>query len=290
MTTFLNENFLLTNKIAETIFHDYAKKLPIIDYHCHIVPREIAENRRFENIAEIWLKCGDHYKWRAIRANGFGEEFVTGSASDRDKFNAWAATLPRLAGNPLYTWTHMELKKYFGYGGVLNGDTAEAVWNLCNERLQSPDMSAVGIVRQSGVKVICTTDDPADSLVYHKEIKHNPDMGFVKVLPAFRPDKGLHIEKPGYVEYIVKLAEASGIDITSFESLVEAYRKRLDYFASLGCVTADNGFEYVPYVREGNGITADAILKKALGGGIVGDDEAAVFKTELYNGFNRQIF
>ena len=280
MSVFLSENFMLKTDIAKKLYHDYAKDIPIIDYHCHINPKDIADNTKYGNLANIWLTCGDHYKWRAIRSNGYDEKYVTGNASDYEKFLAWANTVPKCIGNPLYVWAHMELKKYFGYGGALNGETADIVWNLCNEKLQDSAFSAREIMKKSDVKLICTTDDPADSLEYHKQISTDKDFD-IKVLPAFRPDKGLHIEKAGFAEYISKLSQASGIEITCMNSLFEAYANRLDYFVSLGCRTADNGFENVPFKCECANIKGGNVLKKALAGQELSQDEIDVYKTEL---------
>ena len=277
MKNFLNEEFMLNSRTANVLYHNAAKNMPITDYHCHINPKDIADDKKYNNIAEIWLTCGDHYKWRAIRANGYDEKYVTGDASDYEKFSAWANTLPKCIGNPLYIWAHMELKKYFGYTGNLNADTLDFVWDSCNEKLKN--MSARQIMRNSNVKLICTTDDPIDSLEYHKAIrKENDDKTFdIQVLPAFRSDKGLHIEKNGFKEYIEKLSEVSGVEIKCINSLFDAYSKRLDYFVSLGCKTADNGFENVPFKRG----SADEILKKALNGQDLTQDEIDIYKTEL---------
>ena len=280
MSVFLSENFMLKTDIAKKLYHDYAKNIPIIDYHCHINPKDIADNTKYGNLANIWLTCGDHYKWRAIRSNGYDEKYIAGDGSDYEKFIAWANTVPKCIGNPLYVWAHMELKKYFGYGGVLNGETADIVWNLCNEKLQDNAFSAREIMKKSDVKIICTTDDPADSLEYHRQIAADKDFD-IKILPAFRPDKGLHIEKAGFADYINKLSQASGIEITSMNALFDAYANRLDFFVSLGCKTADNGFESVLFKRECGDIKADSVLKKALAGQPVNQDEADVYKTEL---------
>ena len=282
MKSFLCDDFMLKSETAKILYHETAKNMPIIDYHCHISPKDIADDKRYSNIAEIWLTCGDHYKWRAIRANGYDEKYVTGNASDYEKFSAWANTLPKCIGNPLYIWAHMELKKYFGYDGNLNAGTLDTVWNLCNEKLNSDSMSARQIMKDSDVKLICTTDDPVDSLEYHKMIRDDKNFD-IQVLPAFRPDKGLHIEKPGFKEYINKLSEASGVEITCMNSLFDAYSKRLDYFVSMGCKTADNGFEDVPFTREFPefNFTADMILKKALNNEKIDSPESDIYKTEL---------
>lgn len=280
MSIFLSENFMLKTEIAKKLYHDYAKNIPIIDYHCHINPKDIAENTKYNNLANIWLTCGDHYKWRAIRSNGYDEKYVTGNASDYEKYLAWANTVPKCIGNPLYVWAHMELKKYFGYGGTLNSETADIVWNLCNEKLQDDAFSAREIMKKSDVKLICTTDDPADSLEYHKQIAADKSFN-IQVLPAFRPDKGVHIEKAGFAEYIKNLSQASGIEIKDINSLFDAYANRLDFFVLLGCKTADNGFENVPFKRECDSIKADDVLKKALAGQRLSQDEIDVYKTEL---------
>ena len=275
MKNFLHGDFMLKSRAAQILYHETAADLPIVDYHCHISPKDIAEDRKYNNLAEIWLTCGDHYKWRVIRANGYGEEYVTGDAGDYDKFAAFAETLPKCVGNPVYIWAHMELKEYFGYTGILSGETCDLVWNLGLEKLSG--MSARDIIKKSGVRLLCTTDDPADTLEHHKAIKADAGFG-TQVLPAFRPDKGLHIEKPGWAGYIKALGEAADISIDNFNALCDAYIKRLDYFESLGCRTADNGFESIPFKR-GN---ADAVFGKVLGGGELTQCEIDIYKTELF--------
>ena len=212
MKAFMDKDFLLSSETAKHLYHDYAAPLPIIDYHCHLNPQEIFEDRQFENITQVWLG-GDHYKWRLMRSAGVEERFITGDATDREKFQKWAETIGLAVGNPLYHWSHLELRNYFGYEGVLNGDTAEAVWRLCNEKLK--ELSARKLIVNSNVKALCTTDDPADSLEWHKKIAEDESFG-VKVLPSYRPDKALGIEKPDYLDYLKRLGE-----ITSFAQLVE---------------------------------------------------------------------
>ena len=237
----MDKDFLLDTETAKHLYHEYAEKQPIIDYHCHLDPREIYEDRQFENITQVWLG-GDHYKWRLMRSAGKEERFITGEASDREKFQKWAETIGFAIGNPLHHWSHLELRNYFGYEGILNGDTAESVWQLCNEKLQSPDMSARNLILRSGVKALCTTDDPADSLEWHQKLA--ADKSFpVKVLPSFRPDKALGIEKPDYLSYLNRLGQ-----IDSFAALTEKLLERLDYFCSLGCRVSDHGMEAVPFV------------------------------------------
>ena len=248
----------------------------MLDYHCHINPQEIAENRKFENITQVWLG-GDHYKWRQMRSNGVEEKYITGDASDREKFQKWAETMPKLIGNPLYHWSHLELKTYFGYEGYLNGDTAEEVWNLCNAKLQQDSMTVRNIIKQSNVTLICTTDDPIDSLEWHKKIKED-DTFDVQVLPAWRPDKAMNIEKPDFAAYMGKLSAASGIEVKDLASLKEALKNRMDFFADSGCSVSDHGLEYVMYFPADDA-EVDAILKKALAGEALTKEEQAKYKT-----------
>lgn len=245
MKQFMDKDFLLTTPTTQTLYHEYAANMPIIDYHCHINPKEIAENKCFDNITQVWLG-GDHYKWRLMRANGVEEAYITGDASDHDKFIKWAATLEKAIGNPLYHWSHLELQRYFGYNGVLNSKTAEDVWNICNEKLHSADMSVRNIIKQSNVEVICTTDDPVDTLEWHKNIANDNSFN-ITVLPTFRPDKAMNIEKPDYLEYINKLADVSNVNINSFKTLCEALKKRMEFFHSIGCKVSDHALEYVMY-------------------------------------------
>ncbi|MCI9361740.1 MAG: glucuronate isomerase [Hungatella sp.] len=276
MKQFMDKDFLLSTDMAKTLYHDYASKVPVLDYHCHINPQEIAENRKFENITQVWLG-GDHYKWRQMRSNGVEEKYITGDASDREKFQKWAETMPKLIGNPLYHWSHLELKTYFGYEGYLNGDTAEEVWNLCNEKLQQDSMTVRNIIKQSNVTLICTTDDPIDSLEWHKKIKED-DTFDVQVLPAWRPDKAMNIEKPDFAAYMGKLSAASGIEVKDLASLKEALKNRMDFFAASGCSVSDHGLEYVMYFPADDA-EVDAILKKALAGEALTKEEQAKYKT-----------
>lgn len=276
MKQFMDKDFLLSTDMAKTLYHDYASKVPVLDYHCHINPQEIAENRKFENITQVWLG-GDHYKWRQMRSNGVEEKYITGDASDREKFQKWAETMPKLIGNPLYHWSHLELKKYFGYEGYLNGDTAEEVWNLCNEKLQQDSMTVRNIIKQSNVTLICTTDDPIDSLEWHKKIKED-DTFDVQVLPAWRPDKAMNIEKPDFAAYIGKLSAASGVEVKDFVSLKEALKNRMEFFAANGCSVSDHGLEYVMYYPADDA-EVDTILKMALAGESLTKEEQAKYKT-----------
>jgi len=276
MKQFMDKDFLLSTDMAKTLYHEYASKVPVLDYHCHINPQEIAEDRKFENITQVWLG-GDHYKWRQMRSNGVEEKYITGDATDREKFQKWAETMPKLIGNPLYHWSHLELKTYFGYDGYLNGDTAEEVWNLCNAKLQDDSMTVRNIIKQSNVTLICTTDDPIDSLEWHKKIAAD-DTFDVQVLPAWRPDKATNIEKPDFAEYIGKLSAASGIEIKDFASLKEAIKNRMEYFAANGCSVSDHGIEYVMYFPADDA-KVDATFKKALAGEATSKEEQAEYKT-----------
>ena len=276
MKQFMDREFLLSTPTAQAIFHDFAEKMPIVDYHCHINPQEIYEDRKFENITQVWLG-GDHYKWRQMRSNGVEERYITGDASDREKFQKWAETLPKLIGNPLYHWSHLELQRYFGYTGYLNGDTAEEVWNLCNAKLQEDSMTVRNIIRQSNVKLICTTDDPVDTLEWHQKIAAD-DTFEVQVLPAWRPDKAMNLEKPDYADYIAKLSAVSGIEVKDFASLKEALKNRMAYFAENGCSVSDHALEYVMYAPASDE-EIDEILKKALSGQAVSKEEELKFKT-----------
>ena len=276
MKKFMDEDFLLTSDAAKKLYHDYAENMPIVDYHCHINPQEICEDRKFENITQVWLG-GDHYKWRQMRSNGVDEKYITGDATDREKFQKWAETLEKLIGNPLYHWSHLELKRYFGYEGYLNGETAEEVWNLCNEKLAQDDMTVRNIIKKSNVKLICTTDDPIDTLEYHEKLAKD-DTFDVKVLPAWRPDKAMNLEKPEYLDYIKKLSEVSGIEVKSFKTLIEALVKRMDYFQERGCSVSDHALEYVMYAPASEE-EIEAIYSKRLAGGEITKEEELKAKT-----------
>lgn len=275
MKLFMDEEFLLSTETAKKLYHEYAEKMPILDYHCHIDPKEIYEDRKFDNITQVWLG-GDHYKWRQMRSNGVEEKYITGDASDREKFQKWAETLEMAIGNPLYHWSHLELKRYFGYDGFLSGDTAQEVWNLCNEKLQA-GMSARKLIEMSNVTLVCTTDDPADTLEWHKKIAADPTFT-VQVLPAWRPDKAMNLEKPDYTAYLEKLGEAASMEIKTFADLVEALKKRMDYFASVGCTVSDHGLEYVMYAPVSEE-TVEQIFAKRLTGEKITKDEEHQFKT-----------
>ncbi|MCI8876568.1 MAG: glucuronate isomerase [Lachnospiraceae bacterium] len=276
MKQFMDKDFILSTECAQKLFHEYAEQMPVLDYHCHINPKEMAEDRKFENITQVWLG-GDHYKWRQMRSNGVEERYITGDAPDREKFQKWAETLEKAIGNPLYHWSHLELQRYFGYKGYLNGETAEEVWNLCNEKLKDDSMSVRNIIRNSNVTLICTTDDPIDTLEWHKMIAED-DTFEVQVLPAWRPDKAMNLEKPDYVSYLEKLSDVSGIKINSFVNLLEALRNRLDFFASMGCSVSDHALEYVMYAPASEQ-EIEAIFAKRLAGNEISKEEELKFKT-----------
>ncbi|MCK4344079.1 MAG: glucuronate isomerase, partial [Bacteroidales bacterium] len=273
MKTFPDENFLLQNPTARQLFFEFARDLPIIDYHCHLNPAEIAGNRQFENLTQIWLN-GDHYKWRAMRANGIPEQYCTGTAGDYEKFEKWAETVPYTLRNPLYHWTHLELKRYFGIATLLSPETSREIFDRCSEMLQSKEFSTRNLLRKMKVEILCTTDDPVDSLEFHKQVKEE---GFeIKVLPAFRPDKSMQVENTEvYNEYLNRLEEASNINISSFNDLIDAIRKRHDYFEDMGCRLSDHGIEtfyaedytasgisaLFNTVRSGKDLTQQEILK-----------------------------
>lgn len=276
MKQFMDKDFLLSTETAKKLYHDFAAVMPVLDYHCHINPQEIAEDRKFNNITQVWLG-GDHYKWRVMRSCGVDERYITGDAPDREKFQKWAESLSKAIGNPLYHWSHLELQRYFGYTGALNGDTAEEVWNLCNAKLQEDSMSVRNIIRQSHVTLICTTDDPADTLEWHKKIAEDESFE-VQVLPAWRPDKAMNIEKPEYLDYLAKLTAASGVTINSFADLKAALQNRMDFFASMGCSVSDHALNYVMYCPASEE-EIEAIFAKRMAGGEISSQEQLKFKT-----------
>lgn len=276
MKPFLDKDFLLSTPTANKLYHEYAETMPILDYHCHINPQEIAENKQFNNITEVWLG-GDHYKWRQMRSNGVDEKYITGDASPREKFQKWAETLEKAIGNPLYHWSHLELRRFFGYEGVLNSDTAEEVWNLCNEKLQTPEMSVRGLIKMSNVTLLCTTDDPVDDLHWHQVIKADSTFD-VKVLPAWRPDKAMNLETDFYVDYIKQLSEVSGVKVKDFPSLKEALSRRLDYFSENGCSVSDHALNYIYYAPASEEEVNDILVKRLNGEGVSADEQLK-FKT-----------
>lgn len=280
MKPFLNENFLLETETAQRLYHDHAAKMPIIDYHCHVNPREIAEDKRYDTITEVWLG-GDHYKWRNMRCNGVPECDITG-CKDTDPyrtFSRWAQTLPRAIGNPLYHWTYLELKQYFGVTQALNPVSCKEIYDHCNARLQEPDMSVRGIIDQSNVKLICTTDDPADTLEWHAAIKADPTCK-VKVLPALRPDKAMNIEKPEFAAYLETLGAAAGMKIEDFADLRAALASRIAFFHEMGCRASDHALDYCVYVPAAPA-QLEEIVHKALRGERVTPAEADAYRTAV---------
>ncbi len=281
MEPFLHEDFLLKTEMARALFHNYAEKLPIIDYHSLISPREILEDRKCSNITEFWLD-GDYYKRRTIRLAGMGEKYITGDASDYEKFKAYASVMPSLIGNPLYHWTHLELKRYFDCDLILSEKTADAIWKWTSEKLAEDGMSVRNLLRHSRVDLLCTTDDPADSLEYHKALAEDTTFE-TKVLPAFCPDKYFDIHKAGRRDYYEKLGAAAGVEITDVASLKEALRRRIDFFDHMDCRTAHHGLDAYSMFLKPNGYAAGEALKASLAsdGADVSAQQLCVFKTEM---------
>lgn len=247
----MDEDFLLNTEASRKLYHEYAEDAPILDYHCHINPQEIYEDKAYPNISQLWLGVGgayfgDHYKWRLMRSMGVEEKYITGTEPDEERFVKWAESLSKGIGNPLYHWSHLELRKYFDFKGTLNGKNAREVYKMCNEKLKDSSMSVRGLIEQSNVKLICTTDDPADSLIWHQKLAEDSSFK-TKVLPAMRPDKAKNIESPDYIEYLDSLGKSAGIQISCFEDLKKAMRKRMDFFGALGCTVSDHALEYVMY-------------------------------------------
>lgn len=288
MKQFMDKNFLLNTKTAQKLFHTTAKNLPIFDYHCHLDPQEIAENKKFSNLTEIWLG-GDHYKWRQMRAAGFSEEVITGNADDYNKFSAWAETLENSIGNPLYHWTHLELQRYFDIYEPLTTKTAPAIWKKANRMLQSEELSVKGIFEKFNIYAVGTTDDPADSLEWHRQIAAGTaKIGKIrtKVLPSFRPDNALAIEKSTFATYIRKLESVCGKKILSVTDLTAALIARLDFFIANGCKISDHAFDFPPFAflhndRDKNITALNEVLKKALNSEPISELEAEAYKTYL---------
>ncbi len=278
MKAFMDKDFLLKTDTAKALYHDFAAKLPVIDYHCHVNPVEIAQNRRFDNLAQLWLG-GDHYKWRLIRANGTEEKLVAGDGSDYEKFIAFAHALPKAIGNPVYHWTHLELRRYFDCELIVSPDTADEIWKTCNAKLARGGYAVRDIIRRSRVEAIATTDDPADSLEWHSAIARDSTFE-TKVLPVFRPDKALNIEKPGFTEYMAKLGDAAGIVIKTLDDVFAALCRRLDFFDHMGCRAADHGFDYVPWIEPAAWDTP-TLFTKAMNGERLTAVEIDAYKTAL---------
>ena len=275
MKMFLDKDFLLNTEAAKKLYHEAAEGQPIIDYHCHLNPREIWEDIRYENITQVWLG-GDHYKWRLMRSAGVPEKYITGDASDREKFDKFAEVVGKAVGNPLYHWSHLELRRFFGYKGILNKETAGEVWELANAKLQSEGYSARGLIMMSNVDTICTTDDPADTLEWHEKLAGDKSFP-VTVLPAWRPDKAMNLEKATWPEYIAQLEKAAGVKIASFADLKKALHVRLDFFAAHGCKLSDHGLNYVMYAPADEQ-EVEQIFKARLEGKLPDAEAEAKFK------------
>jgi glucuronate isomerase len=274
-TSFLTEDFLLQTEFAKILYHNYAKDLPIIDYHNHLPSTEISQNKKFENLSKLWL-AGDHYKWRAMRTLGISEEYITGGASDEEKFQKWGMTVPYTMRNPLYHWTHLELKRYFGIEEQLHEKNAKEIYSYCNQKLTQDQFSTVGLLSQMNVSVVCTTDDPIDSLIEHTKFNSkNQELG---MYPAFRPDKSFGVENPQtYRAYLEKLEQATNSKIQTYDSLLEALQSRVDYFHSRGCRLSDHGLEQL-YHFEGNEYAIDTLFAHLIQGKNLSETEVQFFK------------
>jgi glucuronate isomerase len=278
MKKFLDENFLLKTNTAQKLYHDFAKEMPVIDYHCHLPPQQISDDLQFENLTQGWL-YGDHYKWRAMRTNGVDESYCTGNRSDWEKFQKWSETVPFTLRNPLYHWTHLELQRYFDVQDILNPDTAKKIYESSTAKLQTPEYSVRNLLRKMNVKLVCTTDDPVDSLEHHKKLKED---GFeIPILPAFRPDNAMNVSSaPKFNDYIKKLESVTGISVSSFDDFLYALQNRHDYFASMGCNVSDHGLEEI-YADDFTGSEIDAIFSKIHGGKELNATEQCKFRSAM---------
>jgi glucuronate isomerase len=283
MKPFLDENFLLRSETAKKLYHDFAKGMPVIDYHCHLPVEQIANDINFENLTQIWL-YGDHYKWRAMRTNGVDESYCTGDKSDYEKFEKWAETVPYTLRNPLYHWTHLELQRYFDVHEILNAESAKKIYDECTKRLQTKEYSVRNLLRKMNVKVVCTTDDPTDSLEYHRKIKED---GFeIKVLPAFRPDKAMNVDSAGdFNAYIKKLEAVSKTSVSDFESYLDALKQRHDFFGRMGCSVSDHGLEYI-FAEDYSDEEVKSIFSKIHAGRGLSKEENLKFKSAMLHIFS----
>lgn len=275
---FMDEDFLLETPTARTLYHEYAASQPILDYHCHLPPAEIAQNKRFRNITEIWLG-GDHYKWRFMRSAGVTEDFMTGDRPDREKFRRFCEVLPLAVGNPLYHWCHLELRRFFGIDTLISGETADALWEACNAQLDRPELSARGLMLGANVRAVCTTDDPVDDLANHAAIAADKSFS-IKVLPTFRPDRAFNVDRAEFIGYISRLADASGIEIARFADVLKALDARMDHFARHGCRLSDHGVD-ATFFAEATEAELDAILARRLGGATLTPREVEQHKTAV---------
>lgn len=278
MKNFLDDDFLLNSKAAQQLYHEYAKEMPIIDYHCHLPPQQIAEDHQFSNLTQAWL-YGDHYKWRAMRTSGVDERFCTGNAPDYEKFQKWAETVPYALRNPLYHWTHLELQRYFGVNDILSGRTAKKVYDTCSEKLLTKEYSVRNLLRRMNVRAVCTTDDPVDTLEYHLKLKQD---GFeIPVTPAFRPDNAMNVDDPDrFNVYIRRLEETTNVSIAGFNDYLFALQNRHDFFASVGCTVSDHGLEEI-YAEEFTGWEVEAVFNKVRAGKSLSDMERRKFKSAM---------
>ncbi len=278
MKNFLDEDFLLNTKAAQQLYHEYAKGMPVIDYHCHLSPQQIASDHQFENLTQAWL-YGDHYKWRAMRTNGVDESYCTGDRPDWEKFQKWAETVPYTLRNPLYHWTHLELQRYFDITDIVSSGTARSIYETCSAKLQTKDYSVQNLLRKMNVRTVCTTDDPVDTLEYHAQLKQD---GFeIPILPAFRPDNAMNVDSPEkFNGYIRKLEGATNVAISNFNDYLFALQNRHDFFASMGCTVSDHGLEEI-YVEEFTGWEVEAIFNKVRAGKELNDTERRKFKSAM---------
>ncbi len=275
---FMDEDFLLETPTARTLYHEYAAPQPILDYHCHLPPAEIAGNKQFRNITEIWLG-GDHYKWRFMRSAGVPEDFITGHQPDQEKFRRFCAVLPLAVGNPLYHWCHLELRRFFGLDTLVSAETADSLWDACNAKLGAPEFSTRSLMLRANVRVVCTTDDPIDDLANHEAIAADTSFA-VKVLPTFRPDRSFNIDRPDFADYIHKLGEVSGVTINRFADMLKALDARMDHFARRGCRLSDHGVD-VTFFAEATEAELDAILARRLNGETLTPNEVEQYKTAI---------
>lgn len=285
MSGFIQDDFLLNSAAAKELYHSHGAKMPIVDFHNHLSPQAIYEDACYSQLAEIWLG-GDHYKWRAMRANGVPERLVTGDGAPYEKFMAWADTVQNAMGNPLYHWTHLELKRYFAIDKPLTPDTAKEIWDACNEKLSSPDYSIRNLLRMQRVEILCTTDDPADDLRWHKKLKEVKNLGF-SVLPTFRPDKAMGIEKKEFAAYVERLGEVANRNVTSLAELLAALKGRLEYFAQMGCRVSDHSLERNFFLRC-DAQEAEEIFQKGLKGCVLADKEIARYKGYLLSELGKE--
>ena len=282
MKKFLDGNFLLQTETSEKLYNDFAKEMPIIDYHCHLPVDQIANDINFENLTQIWL-YSDHYKWRAMRTNGVDESYCTGNKSDYEKFEKWAETVPYTLRNPLYHWTHLELQRYFDIHEILNHESAKRIYDECTQKLQTKEYSVRNLLRKMNVKVVCTTDDPVDTLSYHQKIK---DDGFeIKILPAFRPDKAMNVDDVGeFNSYVKKIETVSGIKVTSYQSYLDALKQRHDFFATMGCSVSDHGLEFI-YAEDFTDEEINVIFNKIRNGKELSQAERLKLKSAMLHVF-----